>query len=326
MKIKNIFMLFGALLFSAALLTSCSDDDDNYDVYGIDHERVYQTNATVDLNGAVVVTPVGTMTSLSAPLTVRTTKAPTTDLHVTLALDESYVEKYNEANGTSYKAVPSGAVTLSKSSLTILADTTASVDTAYVEFTDQAAELLNDKSGYVIPVVVASTDQSNYQPARDLNVRYIVLLVTEKSIRPNGTANEMLGTEISDYSTWTSDPTGFQSLFSGSSWSRRYSLGSQTSTFTLDMQEVKNITGFAIKGMYASWYPLQYISVSISSDGANWTDLGALESDEIYTDGDGYAWVDFYGAMKCRYLKITVTFAMSYSYYCSLQGFKAFEQ
>ena len=34
MKLNKLFMLFGGVLMTGALLTSCSDDDNSYDVVG----------------------------------------------------------------------------------------------------------------------------------------------------------------------------------------------------------------------------------------------------------------------------------------------------
>ena len=246
------------------------------------------------------------------------------------------VDEYNKAHGTSYLAAPEGAISFDKSSLTIKADTESSADTLWVKFSDTAEQLLTDKAGYVIPVVISSCDGEGYRPSTNMSTKYIVVALEESAVRVGGTQSEMLGTAITDYSSWTSTPNGFQSLFSGSSWSRRYAIGENPGVFTLDMQTTQNLTGIAVYAMYANyirWYGNDYkpqsLAVEISSDGSSFTSLGKLSGDDLIVDSSGYAWFDLYGPMPCRYIRVTIEWApglSSYSYYWSLAGFRAYAE
>ena len=334
MKINKLYMLAGALFFGAVALTSCGDDEETYDIDGIDYQRVYIPGAPNDVSATIVKTPVGYIKILSTPIVASATKATNADTHVQFAIDNSKVDEYNKANGTHYLAAPEGAISFDKSSLTIKADTESSADTLWVKFSDTAEQLLTDKAGYVIPVVISSCDGEGYRPSTNMSTKYIVVALEESAVRIGGTQSEMLGTAITDYSSWTSTPNGFQSLFSGSSWSRRYAISENPGVFTLDMQTSQNLTGIAVYAMYANyirWYGDEYkpqsLAVEISSDGSTFTSLGKLSGDDLVVDNSGYAWFDLYGPMPCRYIRVTIEGApglSDYSYYWSLSGFRAY--
>lgn len=336
MKINKLYILAGALFFGAVALTSCGDDEEKYDIDGISYQRVYIPGAANDVSATIVKTPVGYIKMLSAPIVASATKATNADTHVQFAIDNSKVDDYNKAHGTNYLAAPDGAISFDKTSLTIKAATETTEDTLWVSFSETAEQLLTDKTGYVIPIVISSCDGEGYQPSINMATKYIVVGLEESAVRPKGTAAEMLGAEMNDYTTWTSNPSGFTGLFSGSSWNRRYSIPNSPGVFTLDMQSTRNLTGIAVYCYYAQYayyygsdvYP-QSIAVEISSDGSTFTSIGKLEGDDLYVDDSGYAWFDLYGPMPCRYMRVTIEWApllQSYSSYWRLSGFRAYAQ
>ena len=253
MKINKLYLLAGALFFGAVTLTSCGSDEETYDIDGIEHQRVFIPGAADDVSATIVKTPVGYIKMLNAPILASATKATSVDTHVQFAVDNSKVDEYNKAHGTSYLAAPDGAVKLSINSLTIKADAEKTADTLWVSFSETAEQLLTDKTGYVIPISISSCDGEGYQPSVNMATKYIVVGLEESAVRPKGTASEMLGSEMSDYTTWTSNPTGFTGLFSGSSWNRRYSIPNSPGVFTLDMQSTRNLTGIAVYCYYAQY-------------------------------------------------------------------------
>lgn len=97
------YLAISAIAVGALPMASCSDDD-AVDPYTLNYCYVYQPNSTYaqleyKANGEFLV-------DIANPLQVmpvRLTKPATRDLNITVAIDESLVAEYNEANGTSYK-------------------------------------------------------------------------------------------------------------------------------------------------------------------------------------------------------------------------------
>lgn len=329
MKLLNKIMFGSALLLGALTFTGCSDDD-SYDVDGISYQRVYFDKSTNVATGSVIKTPVGTITSVAADFNVKTTKAPEQDVHVSVAVDNSYVDTYNKANGTHYEALPEGTVTLSTNTLTIPADTTASRDTLHITLSDDKAGAVTSTNGYIIPVVIKSCDGNGYQPSRDLSVRYLTISYLEKSI--NDDATELLGTALSDdvlktfncIAASNLDPDGYSDLFGGgwygSSWSYQDNNNPEAS-FTLDMQETRKVTGVSV----GSNSMLANLKIEVSSDNQTWAELGTTS--KLVTIGSSWRdrknWAVFFGAIPCRYIRLTQTMSTQSSwwyYYAEVSG------
>jgi hypothetical protein len=330
MKIKNILMLCGGLLVTTALLSACSSDT-TYDFPGDAYSRVYFVNSTTVAEGAIVNTPIGYVGDVAAKFSVKCTGIRTTDTKVNLKIDNSLVDAYNAANNTVYKAAPEGTVLLDKTALTIPADSMKSVDSVSISVPETAYTTLSDTAGYLVPVVISSADGDNVVPSTNLSVRYMHVAISSSSIKKNAGSADMQGTLITDYSSWTgSSDTGTASTFSQMFTSSNYSgwsFSANPSTMIIDMQEMKNLTGFrmmSIYGMYGSSYSFKNVVVAVGTDGANYTDCGSATSSEM-TNESGYQYICFYGSMSCRYLKLTVTWASSYgSYYYKIVHFGAY--
>ncbi len=331
MKLKNIFLFCGAALIGVLALTSCSEEKP-YDFDGVDYGRVFIAGAHNTENATIVKTPVGYIKMMNTSITANLTNNATTATHVQFAIDNTKVEEYNKANGTSYLAAPESAVSLSKSSLTIEADKSYSSDTVKVTFSDNAEQLLTDKAGYVIPITITSCD-NDYMTSINMATKYIVVGLEESAVKQGASQADMLGTEMSDYTSWTSTPTGFTDLWGSR---RRYSLSENPATFTLDMKTTRNLTGLSIYCYYANYvryygndYKPQSYAVEISSDGTNFTSIGKLEGNDLVVDNSGYGWFVLYGPMPCRYIRVTIAWApilASYPSYWRLSGFRAYAE
>lgn len=336
MKALNKFMLCGSLLLGAVSLTGCSDSDDNYDFDGIDHERVFFANTNNMETGTVIKTPVGLITGVDGTFSVKATKSTTKDMRVTVAIDNGLVAAYNAEHGTNYETLPDGTLTLSHTALTIPAGSETSKDTLHVTITDDKAATVNSDNGYLVPIVIKSCDGERYQPSSNLSVRYLTIAYMEKSINEQPT--ELLGTELGNdvYKTWKCiatdnlNPSGFEGFFGGSSW---YSWGfadtsNPVASFTIDMQQTHKITGVSLGRKNSC---LKDIKIEVSSDNQVWADLGSTNS--LLDIGSSYynrnSYVVFYGAIPCRYIRITETLSTSSSwwkYYASISGFKVTAQ
>lgn len=89
------------------------------------------------------------------------TPISTLDVTIDYAIDNSLVDAYNEANGTSYKAAPEGMVSLVASSSSIAAGETSTTFACRVslqKFKEHVTELQNG-GGFVVPVSITSVTE-----------------------------------------------------------------------------------------------------------------------------------------------------------------------
>lgn len=111
MEIKRIFKSCGMLLFGAAILTGCSEDE-TFDIDGSVTNMVYlRPTLNADSRCQVLRTPAGVFGRVAADLTVSMQYNATDSVRLSAAVlaDNAVVDKYNEANGTDY-AMPSADV------------------------------------------------------------------------------------------------------------------------------------------------------------------------------------------------------------------------
>lgn len=311
MKLKNIIFLAVLALLSLSAMTSCGDDE-KYDVDGFSYTRAYFSNARGVSNGTVVNTPVGIITSLKSEIIVKATSPATSDTHVTLAIDNSLVEKYNEANGTNYVPVPDGAITLSSYTATIKSGAVQSLDTITASINDKMAANLNDPNGYLAPVVIKSAD-NGMRPSSDAAVTYIHLTYAESCI--NDDATELLGTQM-DLSTAANewklvssdnfDESTFSNLFDEDSWNRYFGLKEKKdkATCVIDLGKNYNVSGFTI-----SSYVMKNAYVEISTDLQKWTGLGSTNDHKSVDITEGWnstPWFVLYASIPARYVRITL--------------------
>lgn len=337
MKPISKILLFGALILGAATITSCSGDD-KYDVDGYSYSRAYFNNARGVVNGSVVNTPVGVITSLNTNIIVKSTGAATNDTHVTLGFDKSLVEKYNANNGTNYAAAPDGAVVLSSNTATIKAGETQSTDTIKATINDMMAAQLTDPNGYLVPVVITAAD-NGLRPSSDAAVTYIHLTYSESCI--NDDATELIGTQMdlekagSEWKLVSSDnfdESTFSNLFSSDSWDRYFGIKEkkEQASCVIDLGKNYNVSGFTISSDV-----MKNAYVEISTDQQKWTGLGATADHKAVAIQEGWSssyWYVLYAGISARYVRITLDLNldsyywqyMDYSWgksYVSLQGF-----
>lgn len=111
MEIKRIFKSCGMLLFGAAILSGCSEDE-TFDIDGSATNMVYlRPTLNADSRCQVLRTPAGVFGRVAADLTVSMQYNATDSVRLSAAVlaDNAVVAKYNEANGTDY-AMPSADV------------------------------------------------------------------------------------------------------------------------------------------------------------------------------------------------------------------------
>ena len=280
---------------------------------------------------AIVHTPAGVITSdVNGNFNVSLNYALTEDIDVTAVPNNDLVSLYNMNNGANAQAFPDEFVSQFVITPAVVpAESTASAGSIDVFLPSSVAETLPVGS-YVLPLNLKYTYSTGDVVVDEDEVAYVVLDVIEDSrmVKPNGDASDMLGTEVSSYSGWSSDPAN---LFrSNGSVNTNYSLGSSSpATFTVTMPQEYNVTGIRIIPMYGSWgYTATLLQLEVSTDGSSWMDCGTLEGDELTWQSGGRYYYPLYGAVPAKYLRVTVTVetAAYGSYYNRLQGFAVYTE
>lgn len=134
--------------------------------------------------------------NITKNITIKGTEPAFLPFEITLAHAPELIAAYNEANGTSYVAVPEGVTVNITSPVEMVKDATTVSATVSVSEDDQAKLL--DSNGYLIPVKVTNVGDATLSP--DCGVSYIAINV--KNIE--GSADYFSALYLGDYrmSTW----------------------------------------------------------------------------------------------------------------------------
>ena len=134
--------------------------------------------------------------NITKNITIKGTEPAFLPFEITLAHAPELIAAYNEANGTSYVAVPEGVTVNITSPVEMVKDATTVSATVSVSEADQAKLL--DSNGYLIPVKVTNVGDATLSP--DCGVSYIAINV--KNIE--GSADYFSALYLGDYrmSTW----------------------------------------------------------------------------------------------------------------------------
>lgn len=163
MNIKHSIIAAALLMTGAAALTGCSDGDDfDYDKNGL----LLTGTEKVNVQKFVVED-----TPAAYSITVQATKKVAQDVKLTVALDPSLVDTYNEANGSSYYPIPESCVQLENSELTISAG--SAISTATNVRVVSTEDFVEGRS-YLVPVTikqVSGGDAEVIESSRTLYLR-----------------------------------------------------------------------------------------------------------------------------------------------------------
>lgn len=308
---KTKIFLLPALVFAAAFFTACSDDEE-YDFPGNPQVLVY----TADFSGAykILQTPAGAFASMSVPVTAKVNGRSGSDIKVTVAVDNSLIDAYNEENGTAYLPIPPEAILFDKNELTIPAGEMRSADTVTVSLTENAEILknLNDDNGYIVPVRLQSVSGGGAGLANSVkSISYLTISVTNDAVNHSGTLKDSKGTPVTDWSGWSVTETdgnmsGWEKMFDGNPESY-WSAGYNTTMVTVDMGKIYKFDAIQAYyglswGSYTNTFGSMYggTKISISIDGTNWSNMGEIERSSL----SAYDNVVFYGSIEARYIKL----------------------
>jgi hypothetical protein len=230
------------------------------------------------------------------------------------------VDAYNEANGTSYAAMPETAIDASRLTATILAGNIQAEDSIEIGIRQEALASLTAPA-YLLPVRIIDV-QGDGTPSEERGFGYVIVNTESKLIRTLADASEMPGTLITAGSDWTATySSGVEitasELFDGSLSNgpqlRTDADGGKTTTVIVDMKEEAKVNGLRLARYYMSywggWYIDEYyfsaVRIEYSLDGQSWSEAGTAQEADM-PKANGYQHIAFYAGVPTRYLRLTI--------------------
>lgn len=320
MKINIKYAVLSLLAVAGVTMTSCSSDE-HFDVVGNPNNLVYfKTNTGNVFTGTIAHTPVGDFGSLDASFTVKLQRAVETSATVQIVPDEDLVKAYNEANGTSYVALPVSAVTLTNQQVTIPAGEVKGTEPFSVALNESALASLTE-SAYMLAVRIVPNN-GDMKGSEERGIGYIIVNTEEKLVKDISDVSEMTGTLLTDYTGWTATyDTGASinvaEIFDGNLENgpqlRADGADGHSKVIIVDMKASKKVSGLRVARYYKSyyggwWYEEYYFSgvkIEVSDDGINWSEAGTAD-EGFMPKQDGYQHIAFYGGVPTRYLRLSI--------------------
>ena len=263
-------------------------------------------------------TVAGTFGNASASFTPMVTHPSEAGYDVVALMDNSYIDDYNAAHGTSYSEINPSYVEISGMITKIEAGATQASEQVKVSLKGDLSSL-TDKNGYLIPVKLVT---SGALTSEKKGVVYLAVNVAESDAKfmSGFTAADITGTLVADRSGWSivaCDAEGvhsgsYEELFDDKTATYVRTWGGPVS-FTVDLGQEVEMSGLQItartdNNSYASYQP-NSIQIMSSLDGESYTDMGTV----AYSEGTIYrttptSYVGLYVPEKVRYLKIEASY------------------
>lgn len=289
------------------------------DVYQIESEEptLYALCGSDNvLTGSVAHTPSGSFNGVNAAFDVYTTVFSASGYTVTASVDNSLIDAYNSANGTSYKAIDEALVKIANNPGTIEANANKTTSQFAVSLEGDLSELTN-KSGYLIPVTFSA---SGAITSSSRGVVYVIVTPVEELFRSNFTLADIEGSLVEDRSGWTiegesdlyTESDRHESLLDGDGNTYVRTWGGPV-IFKIDFGKTLDVTAVSLLprqdyDWYKNYHP-HTILIEYSENGETYSELGAATSGsgQIVTL-DGAAYAALYGSQKIRYIRITASY------------------
>jgi hypothetical protein len=271
-------------------------------------------DGTTTQSSAIVSTPVGVFGGISGDFNVSLHHAVNSDIKVTVVGDNSLIEQYNSKNGTNYVAFPANIINALKiENGTIKAGETTANPVISVSVPNDVAKTLTEP-GYVLPFRLQVTYSNGTTQKVGNSVAYLVVTTRKSFINDNATG--LLGTACSDEEglTWKCigtdalDASGFSGLFTGDSWDRSWSIttSKESGYFIVDLGSEHKISAFNVGSDV-----LKNFTMSVSTNGTTYTELGNTSGHSTIYDDDYNEWYVLYGGVPARYVKVNMNFDAS---------------
>ena len=146
--------------------------------------------------------------------------------------------------------------------------------------------------------------------SEERGIVYVVVTTSTRLMNAGAARSEIPGEEIpvANMASWTITSGSIGDVADNDTESGS---GIDSNTpFVIDMQEVKNVGGIGLQGLYANYgvssYGINSCKLELSEDGNNWTEAGTASYDEMSSDNNGYQYVVLYGAVQARYIRLTL--------------------
>ncbi|WP_071144914.1 BT_3987 domain-containing protein [Bacteroides ihuae] len=291
---------------------SC-ENNEKYDFEGDSMNRIFLRNTENSFK--VVHTAIGSISKVNYKAPVFSAQKANAAVKATVAVDNSYIDKYNAVNGTNYSAIPVDAIDLGNELLTIPENGMISSDSLNVKLKDSYLDKLTE-TAYVIPLRISEVVGGNAAASTNMNVAYIVVTTETNNINDSATEGDIRGSLVSERSAWSAISTPANSttarLFDGVN-TTNFSLSSYTTSnadlsLVIDMAQTYQVAGLYLnyRGNAASSY-MSGVSVYVSKDNVTWKEVGKLTATKVYTV--------FYGSYEGRYIKLVKKAQPYYSSY-----------
>ena len=195
---KNRKNLFYISMFAICVLvfTACGDDE-TYDVYGDPYNRVYVLDNSKEYK--IVQTPISTVSNVDFTWEAKCSKKASGDIRVTVAVDNSLIDAYNEEHDTEFEALPVEAIVLENKEMTIPAGEMVVADAVHLKLTDDVNVLstLKSEKGYIVPLRLVSAEGGNSQLSTNmLAPSFLTITVTEDNMNHEATQYTGTGTLV----------------------------------------------------------------------------------------------------------------------------------
>ena len=298
MKKNRIYSLV-ALLSLFAAVSSC--DDEAYDVTGNPNELIY-FSANQNQTFSVISTPEGYMgDKVEAKLGLRITRPLGGNATVAAVVDNDLVATYNAAHNTDYKVFP-GSVDVKAASFT--SGSYQSADSIEVSLPSEQYSALGREGSYLLPVHLTEATAGKVT-VTDKATAYILVNVERKDINTDVKKEDITGTLASNRSSWSviseEAITDWSKLFDDDK-SSSVSFSSNNPTITIDLKEVKTLTGIYMNS--GSSYNRFSAEISFSEDNANYTKAGNTKNLAEH-------YIQVYG-LSVRYIRMKLSWGYYY--------------
>ena len=325
LKTKNYF----AYLLIVSLGLSCKKET-AYDVTGNPQVKFF-TNNTASGNApdnsisySVVNIPdvagsglVNLSNNLPAAIKfpVFATKAVSQDVAIGAELDNSLIEKYNAAHGTSYKPFPAGILKTTGLMAHLTNGSSTSADSITIQTDLTTVNVMNEKA-YMAPIKLTTVSNAGVGVITDngtSQVVYIVSNVELRRIKYLATTADIIGALVSPRTAWTAGfnpaPTTSGSIFDGSTttFSR---WGVSPGLLDVNMQATKNVTGIRLYTTNSATLIPTQVEVYLSNDGLSYDFIGApLRANLTYVSS--YNYILFYKPIPAKYIRLKLYYSTS---------------
>ena len=302
---KNIFKSFLIVCAAVSMFAAC--DKGPVPPYKVEQEDPYAINfvyfkTQVSTKADALFSTSGNWvnqpdTLAVYPVQFRCTKPAPQDIVVTVEVDESLVETYNAANGTSYKFF-SDLELIAADSYTIKKGEYMSVDTLKTRITNFDAFTEGGTQKYMVPVRLTSTSAGKLSELAVFYIEYdAAMLFGQMRSDYNGTKLDRSSWKIYLNEMGGEDLT--KTLTDGSKYSDVFNLYGENSIYVDLGQVYDNLVNFGVEH-YGASYTVRSFKVEISEDGTDYKSLGTYDAWDYAN-----AVLETFDPQRARYVKFT---------------------